>query len=173
MNGSGSSPALTKLQDLSSKLATCFQYDSGKEVECVERFTLELLQELVRFVEAEENAKIPDFIFKRLNDKEFHEFLSNRGRLDMSDALAVTAHLERTVALDLEKAISLLGQPNPNSTFVANVTLALTEELIHLLHPELSEEEVCPKDIALAEKFLEYQFPEEHNERMRQAVKGK
>jgi hypothetical protein len=65
----------------------------------------------------------------------------------------------------------LNSQVNSNRNCICNLTLPIIEELIHLIHPDLTERQVSVVANSLGERFLGIEIPPEIKEEFAKIVR--
>ena len=127
-------------------------------------FVEDLTEDCKLFIEREENVQVPTFALEVCDDEQFTQLLRRlRVPQRMYGVPAISAGRgdDRIVGINLNKFLPLLQGANPEWNFFCNLTLAIMEELVHVIRPGLSETKVNEITNTFTERFLSIEIPQE------------
>jgi hypothetical protein len=116
----------------------------------------------VDYVQAVEQRTLPTFEFTFCYDRSDYEAsISTYGGVagESRGFVIGTVRGRNLIFVDVAAHLQLLQSANPDLKFIINLSLVILEELLHVLYPQLSEDDVNAKTMQLAQEFLGIQIP--------------
>jgi hypothetical protein len=170
---SGNSPRgnVTKLKEWSERLDQMIA--GSPSPDDIDRFVQDLMLDCKAFIEHEERVAVPPFTFRVCNDDEYRELLrlwAARQNAYGTTGITIGQGNNRIVGINVGKLLPLLQGVNPRRNFICNLTLPITEELVHLIDPTLAEGQVNVIVNDLVERFLGIEIPLEIKEEFARIV---
>ena len=150
---------MTRLQEYRAALDTSLRSADLHQVEILLR---RIRDDCVGYLQETEDRMFPTLEFTFCyNRYDYDTAVSSHGGDPRNTfGFSVGTKLGRNlIYIDVETPFRLLQSESPN-TFVINVSLVILEELLHVLYPQLSEDDITPMTRQLTENFLGIQLPQ-------------
>jgi len=161
---------MTRIDEWADRLRrTLSTNPSGDDID---RFVRELVADCQKFVEREENLRVPLFELSLCDDNQFQRLLQSLPRRYAYQpiALPVERGSYRLIAINVAGLLRLVTNENPHHTVVLNLALAAIEELVHAARPELTVTQVNGMVNDMGERYLGVTIPTEVKERLAHIV---
>lgn len=161
---------MTKLDDLTKKLNDCIASENVSGIEDIARTIRNEVAEIV----IKEVGKLPQFTFTTMNDSDYRRMIRETGLPESyCESGGITNHLTNGVTINLEKPVWTLEQDKSGKSVIFNLSLVITEELVHLANPQLTEERANEIVNRLGPKYLETPVDPTTLEEFKKGVKGR
>jgi hypothetical protein len=152
--------SVTRLQEYKTAIRTAI---STNDLDQVDHLLRRIRDDCVGYIQAAEHRTLPTCEFTFCYNRSDYEALVARYGADARNSLGIsigTVRGRNLVFIDVETPFRLLQSENPDANFIINISLVILEELLHVLYPPLSEDDINPKTTRHAEDFLGIQIPQ-------------